>query len=215
MNSQTCCCPVTGAVVGLFLLNNNLFGDIRELFEAAALAQTIQYIWLGGNILQGSIPAGINGFNNVMAIHLGSNRLQGQLPDAISNLTRLQGLAIYNNSLTGSIPASILQPTSDLQKLHLDMNQIQGSVPMAALLSTVNLLTLTLTNNKLSGSLTMPKPLETAGGGPSVYRKLQNVDLSDNDLTGEDWKMITGQDCMAGAGSLEPAAASADCFLSF
>jgi hypothetical protein len=201
LNSQNCCCPVAGAVVGLLLPSNNLVGDIREFFEAA-LAQTIQYIWLRANALRGSIPAGITGFKDLMGIHIGSNLLQGQLPDVISNLTRLQALVIHNNSLTGSLPASILQPTSSLQTIHLDINQIQGSVPMAALFSTVNLLTFTATNNKMSGSLTMTKPLQTAAGGPPVYRKLQNVDLSGNDLTGEDCKMITGQDCMDGEGSL-------------
>eukprot|EP00775_Hariotina_reticulata_P012685 gene12685-12815_t len=55
---------------------------------------------------------------------------------------------------------------------------------MAALLSAVNLISLTVVSNRLSGSLMMPQLLQTGIEGAPVYRKLQNLDLSGNELTG-------------------------------
>ncbi|KAG7992714.1 hypothetical protein I3843_02G140800 [Carya illinoinensis] len=112
--------------------------------------------------------------HRVSQLVLEDTELVGKLSPFISNLTGLRILTIVGNHFSGNIPPE-LSSLRHLRSLMLERNNLHGSIPSSfALLSELELLQ--IFQNNISGKLS-----------PVLFSNcssLQNIDLSENFLTG-------------------------------
>lgn len=90
--------------------------------------RNLQFIDLGDNFLNGSIPDTLCNCTALLALGLINNNLTGQIPQQIGNLLNLQMFVAYINHLEGSIPSSIGK-LRDMQSFDLSMNKLTGKIP--------------------------------------------------------------------------------------
>ncbi|CAL5204127.1 unnamed protein product [Lathyrus oleraceus] len=178
----------------LMVNDNNLTGELPN--SVAYLSGNLQQFCVSNNQLNGSIPKGMNKFQNLISfsfeqnyftgelpIELGSlkkleqlliyqNRLSGEIPDIFGNFTNLYILALGNNQFSGRIHASIGQ-CKRLSLLDLEMNKLVGVIPME-IFQLSGLTTLYLHGNSLNGSLPLEFKME----------QLETMIVSDNKLSG-------------------------------
>ena len=83
---------------------------------------------LNRNGLAGPIPAGLQGLENLEALHLWENQLTGPVPSWLGGMTRLRRLNLGGNTLTGPIPEALARLVN-LEQLYLWGNQLTGPVP--------------------------------------------------------------------------------------
>ena len=120
-------------------------------YGVACTGANVYILALGGNHLNGSIPASIGNLTSLGYLPLGGNQLGGSIPPEIGNLTSLQFLDLSSNQLSGGIPDEIGYLTS-LQILYLSNTQLSGEIPT----SFTNLTNLTVLS--LSCGLTSSNP---------------------------------------------------------
>ncbi|KAL5075446.1 hypothetical protein RYX36_014430 [Vicia faba] len=178
----------------LMVNDNNLTGDLPN--SVAYLSGNLQQFCVSNNQLNGSIPKGINKFQNLISfsfeqnyftgelpLELGSlkkleqlliyqNRLSGEIPDIFGNFTNLYMLSLGNNQFSGRIHASIGK-CKRLSLLDLEMNKLVGVIPKE-IFQLSGLTTLYLHGNSLNGSLPPEFKME----------QLQTMIVSDNKLSG-------------------------------
>ncbi|XP_058786701.1 probable LRR receptor-like serine/threonine-protein kinase At3g47570 [Vicia villosa] len=178
----------------LMVNDNNLTGELPN--SVAYLSGNLQQFCVSNNQLNGSVPKGMNKFQNLISfsfeqnyftgelpLELGSlknleqlliyqNRLSGEIPDIFGNLTNLYILAIGNNQFSGRIHASIGK-CKRLTLLDLEMNKLAGVIPME-IFQLSGLTTLYLHGNFLNGSLPLEFKME----------QLETMIVSDNKLSG-------------------------------
>ena len=176
-----------GHVTGLYLENNGLKGDIRDLSVFTSLTNLnlgineltgpvpelshltgLSSLSLQRNQLTGGLP-NLSVFANLRSLYLDHNQLTGPIPD-LSGLAGLTALNLSGNKLTGPIPD--LKALTDLRTLDLGSNQLTGSVP--ELCSFAGLTHVNLGNNQLSG--TVPDLCDLS--------QLRTLFLSNNQLKG-------------------------------
>ena len=93
-------------ITALELSQNNLQGtlDDKEVLEAfAALASTLEQLWLSENKLSGNLPAALaykEKFPKLSILDLGSNKLRGSLHPAFARATQFSWLEYSGNELT-------------------------------------------------------------------------------------------------------------------
>ncbi|KAB2625874.1 LRR receptor-like serine/threonine-protein kinase [Pyrus ussuriensis x Pyrus communis] len=156
----------------LSLSFNRFGGEIPR--SIANLSTQLQTLYLGGNLLHGSLPNGIGNLINLADLVMTDNYLAGVVPEEIGKLKKMQRLVLSANKFSGPIPSSLGNMTS-LIELYMDGNSFEGSIP-PSLGNCQNLLKLLLNNNNLTGII--PKKLmelSTLSG---------RLDLSGNYLTG-------------------------------
>ncbi|CAI5465483.1 unnamed protein product [Closterium sp. Yama58-4] len=184
-----------GDVVSLELPESGVSGPLPlELSQLTSLTT----LDLGGNNLNGSVPAGVfaslpllteillNGnslegnfpWNDIltqansplMLLRLDGNSFVGDIPDnAFENATQLHSLTLSDNKFTGPIPSS-LGSASEISVIDLSKNWFTGSVP-PSLADKLALEVLALSHNRLSGEIP-----EFIGKLPAIV----NLDLSHN-----------------------------------
>ena len=128
---------------------------------------------LGGGVLSGTIPAGLNGLDALVKLQLPGNDLTGEIPD-LSDLDVLTHLVLNDNDLSGSVPSS-LGGMAELDYLYLHRNDLSGSIPVE-LGNATRLRRLHLHENDLTGEI----PSELGN-----LSRLRYLILSANMLTGE------------------------------
>ena len=155
---------IENEVYGDRSLGGPLPGSIGFLTEVRELSLAI-------HSFNGTIPGSIGNLENVETLALFGCNLTGPIPEEIAHLPRLQDLRLSANHLTGQIPEALAQ--KPLRVLALGSNQLTGTLPE---FNPTNLTSLVLRNNGFSGD---PLPLLVP------LRKLEYLDLSGNDFTGE------------------------------
>ena len=76
----------------------------------------LQWLYLHGNQLTGTIPAELESLTNLQRLYLHGNELTGPIPSWLVNLTELLELSLWSNQLTGTIPLEVA-PAQDLAAL--------------------------------------------------------------------------------------------------
>ncbi|XP_070665204.1 probable LRR receptor-like serine/threonine-protein kinase At3g47570 [Malus domestica] len=181
----------------LDLVANQFGGELPV--STSNLSTTLGDLFLGGNLIHGSIPLGIGNLVNLVSLAMEDNYFSGTLPEEIGMLQKLEILYLGDNNLSGPIPSSLGNLTS-LIGLHLDGDRFAGNIP-PSLGDCQHLLELGLSGNNLTG--TIPKEIfglsslsislsmsgnQLIGPVPSEVGLLVNLvelDLSRNNLSAE------------------------------
>eukprot|EP00878_Enallax_costatus_P008469 GHUV01008853.1.p1 GENE.GHUV01008853.1~~GHUV01008853.1.p1 ORF type:complete len:316 (+),score=86.35 GHUV01008853.1:300-1247(+) len=186
-------CGTPGAVAALDLSVNNATGTWPAT-GLTALAESLQYLSLRGNNIQGSLPDSIGALQRLSVLSIDDNNLTGSLPASLGQLQNLTQLTAAANRFSGAIPSS-LSRLQQLQWLLLNDNQLTGHVP-AELFALPQLELLALQDNMLQGTLptaavaqqsTAPQGASALVGGPASVTgvvKLIEVRLSHNQIIG-------------------------------
>ncbi|XP_039168736.1 putative receptor-like protein kinase At3g47110 [Eucalyptus grandis] len=137
-------------------------------------SNTLSELWLGENLLFGTIPKIVGNLVNLGRLLLDHNRFSGTLPSVLGNLHNLVVMSLSYNKFSEAIPSS-LGNLVNLAQLYLDHNNFHGYIP-SRLSECRSLVELDLSSNKLNGTI----PPESIGL-PSLSILLN---LSRNHLTG-------------------------------
>ncbi|KAL4607782.1 hypothetical protein ACB092_09G200000 [Castanea dentata] len=177
------------SLVRLNLYDNQFIGEIGEFKP-----NSLEYLDLSDNKLNGSIPRSLLNLPNLSTLFLDNNQLIGLLPNHVSGLLNLNVLSLSSNFLNGTLPSWLFNLPSlvrlilyhnqfigeigefkpnSLEFLDLSFNKLQGSIPRS-LLNLPNLSSLYLDNNQLVGPL--PNHLEMF----SKLKNLEHLDFSNN-----------------------------------
>lgn len=194
----------------LYLHMNDLSGDIPQdwtactklkhfVFEQnpqlggnfpASLTQltTLEAISLQMTSIKGEIPSDIGNLTNMSQFFLTGSKMSGVIPESIGKLTKMTILAFGDCQFTGPLPASLANLTN-LELINLTNNPIGGEIP--EWLSKLSMLKdLRMAKCQLTGEI--PASLfPSTKGGTDGLPKLQNLDFSHNELTGELSSQIT------------------------
>ena len=112
---------------------------------------SLEFLFLGANALQGSLPTEIGQLRSLTRLELARIGLSSSLPRELGNLVNLQLLDAGKNSLTGEIPSS-LGNLRELVKLNLMGNYLSGTIP-SDLGRCTSLLEIQLQRNDLTGTV--------------------------------------------------------------
>ncbi|KAL5145728.1 putative LRR receptor-like serine/threonine-protein kinase [Glycine soja] len=179
----------------LMINDNHLAGELPSSF--ANLSGNLQQLCVANNLLTGTLPEGMEKFQNLISLSFENNAFFGELPSEIGALHILQQIAIYNNSLSGEIPdifgnftnlyilamgynqfSGRIHPSigqcKRLIELDLGMNRLGGTIPRE-IFKLSGLTTLYLEGNSLHGSL----PHEV-----KILTQLETMVISGNQLSG-------------------------------
>ncbi|XP_043694911.1 putative leucine-rich repeat receptor-like serine/threonine-protein kinase At2g24130 [Telopea speciosissima] len=168
----------------LNLSSNLLNGTIPA--EIDGRFNMLQELMLSNNSLTGPIPATLGHITSLGLVDLSNNSLIGEIPPSLGNLSELTYLYLNNNLLSGAIPPEIGH-CKDLYRLDLSYNRLKGRIP-GQILSGLNEIRmfLNLSHNFLEGNL----PLEI-----SKMESVQEIDLSANNLSGNIFPQLSN--CLA------------------
>lgn len=155
----------------LDLGDNKLSGTIPH--HLAALAPTLEELWLEKNIFTGIIDYGLCQLTNVRFMDLSQNKLNGTMPTEIGHLTSLGSLFLEDNNLSGTIVPELGMLPS-LRVIDLGVNEFTGSIPSEIGLCT-SLIDFNVASNRLNESI----PLEIF-----YLTNLEVLMLSENEFTG-------------------------------
>ncbi|KAE8807770.1 putative LRR receptor-like serine/threonine-protein kinase [Hordeum vulgare] len=158
---------------------------------------------LGGNMLNGHIPASLGNATKLQVIDLSQNSLVGEIPSfgklqslnklnleynklesgdaqsweslyGLTNCSLLSLLSLDNNQLQGDIPVSVGKLSAKLTSLQLNGNKLSGIVPLS-IGNLSSIIDLNLSENSLTG---------TIEGWLGSLTKLQSLDLHGNNFVG-------------------------------
>ena len=137
-----------GKVIGLYLDDNNLVGELpAEFFDLINLVT----IDLHKNSLQGKLPAEIGKLKQLEVLSLFNNEIQGDLPGSIYKISTLKVLLLNGNKLSGTLSTEIINFHA-LQNLSLFDNSFEGEIPKG-LEKLHNLSEMNLSYNKFKGTV--------------------------------------------------------------
>lgn len=167
-NSLTGSVPtnLTKSLVKLEVSDNHLSGTIPEGIQ---VYQELRLIDLSDNWLNGSIPSSLRNLSKLESLLLSNNHLSGSIPESLSSIQTLRRFAANRNQFTGAIPSGI---TKQLENLDLSFNHLNGSIPND-LLSQRKLVSVDLSSNQLDGLIPQ-----------SISPGLVRLRLGSNELTG-------------------------------
>ncbi|PRW45596.1 surface antigen [Chlorella sorokiniana] len=90
----------------------------------------LRTLLLGGNSLNGTLPAAWGALDGLTTLNLAQNALRGPLPAQWSSLTSLASLDASSNYLSGPLPDA-WRSLDSLQELRLANNNLGGAVPVS------------------------------------------------------------------------------------
>ncbi|ONI03277.1 hypothetical protein PRUPE_6G248400 [Prunus persica] len=165
--------PINGFTLKALDLSSNQFGGEFPR-SIANLSTQLTSLYLGGNLIHGSVPDDIGNLVNLTILAMELNHLTGTVPDGIGKLQKLVGLYLNDNQFSGPIASSLGNLTS-LTQLDMFNNRFEGSIP-PSLGNCQSLLELNLSYNNITG--TIPRELFEVSSLPI------SLDISQNYLTG-------------------------------
>ncbi|KAJ1396850.1 Serine/threonine-protein kinase, active site [Sesbania bispinosa] len=147
---------------------------IRNDTDLYRKSQSIIYLDLSQNMLEGNIPPNIGNCHKLQYLCLSQNRLKGTIPFEVFSLFSLTNLLdLSQNSLSGSIPKE-LGMLKNIDELDVSENHLSGDIPRT-IGECISLEYLHLQGNSFHGII--PSSLASLKG-------LQYLDLSRNLLSG-------------------------------
>ncbi|KAK6144071.1 hypothetical protein DH2020_020891 [Rehmannia glutinosa] len=153
----------------------------------------LRVLHLGGNHLSGELPQDcLMKWPSLTMLNLGNNNLSGTIPNSIGFLANLRSLNLYGNNFSGHIPLSMRNCT-ELLKIDLANNNLDGAIPTWIGASLSNLRFLILRSNKFTAFIESAS-VTTKGSKlhyDTILRLVTNIDLSNNNLSGDIPKEIT------------------------
>lgn len=188
----------------LYLHINDLSGELPQ--DWSACTKLKHFVFEQNPQLGGNFPTCLPQLTTLEAISIQSTSIGGEIPSDIGNLTNMTQFLLTSSKMSGVIPESIGKLTK-MNMIAFGDCQFRGPLP-ASLANLTNLVLINLTNNPIGGEIpewfskfTMIKDLRMAKcqftgkipvsffpstkGGTDGLPKLQNLDLSFNELTGE------------------------------
>uniref|UniRef100_A0A803Q7M8 Leucine-rich repeat-containing N-terminal plant-type domain-containing protein n=1 Tax=Cannabis sativa TaxID=3483 RepID=A0A803Q7M8_CANSA len=164
---------VPPSLIFFFISNNNLYGEISSTY---CNLSGLRILDISNNNIQGKIPSCLANLFSLSVLDLHRNNFSGEIPQGMfKNLTSLRSLHLSGNHLEGPLPRS-LRNCQSLEVLDVSNNKITGIFPYW-LEELPKLQVLVLKSNRFHGSIGAPKV-------KYPFRKLQIMDLSDNEFTG-------------------------------
>ncbi|XP_022754179.1 LRR receptor-like serine/threonine-protein kinase GSO1 [Durio zibethinus] len=126
--------------------SNRLEGGIVQFLDRFSACQnnSLEILYLGGNDLEGSLPASLGALKNLQEFDLNTNFFWGSIPASIGNLSSLRFLELSDNNLNGTIPESFGK-LAELSILSLVGNQMEGVLTETHLANLTKLDSLRLT----------------------------------------------------------------------
>ena len=139
-------CDFSGRVVTISLINNNLSGELPNLFDGLPVLNRLD---LPQNNLTGSIPGSLVDLTDLEFLNLQENQLQGGAGGLVQ-ATQLRELNLIGNQFAGAV-TSWLPSLINLERVSLNDNQFTGPLPELNNLQSLQLLA--VSNNTFRGSL--------------------------------------------------------------
>ncbi|ESR40790.1 hypothetical protein KPL70_020990 [Citrus sinensis] len=157
--------------------SNHFSGPIPTL--RLYMSRNLSYLNLSSNDLtRGISSTGWEQLSNLRYVVLSYNLLNGSIPRSLFLHPTLETLLLSNNQFENQLPELSNVSSSVLSDLDLNGNRLEGPVPISIFFELRNLETLDLSSNKFSR-------LRLASSKPRVIPKLTNLDLSNNQISGE------------------------------
>uniref|UniRef100_M8B7T4 LRR receptor-like serine/threonine-protein kinase FLS2 n=1 Tax=Aegilops tauschii TaxID=37682 RepID=M8B7T4_AEGTA len=103
------------------------YGNMTELYESLphCSSSPLRELYLDGNNITGTLPAGIAKFTSLASLVLSDNRMTGHVPTEIGRLNGLISLDLRNNNLTGVITEEHFYGFTSLQYIDLSNNPLK------------------------------------------------------------------------------------------
>ncbi|KAF3967777.1 hypothetical protein CMV_008248, partial [Castanea mollissima] len=161
------------SLVRLTLDHNQFIGEIGKF----KYNNSLDYLDLSYNMLQGSIPSSISRLVNLSYLSLSSNNLQGSVPSSISRLVKLTYLSLSSNNLSIMLDLELF---SNLNVFNFSYNKLFVSINNNLTFTLPNLTELYLSSCNISE---FPIFLRIA-------TNLQRLDLSNNRIHGQTPKWL-------------------------
>ena len=139
------------ALRALFLDGN--FLTAFEQTPAVLPWRIVEYLTLGGNMLQGALPIPAPSTKRYGIEH---NSLKGEISPLICNVSSLEELLLFDNNLSGTLPRCLGNFSSSLSVFDLGGNNFYGPIPKTWAKGS-SLRMIDLSQNQLQGQL--PKSL--------------------------------------------------------
>nr|KYP56764.1 Receptor-like protein kinase [Cajanus cajan] len=166
---------INSSLVQLILKQNNFTGPLPDFESNPNLA----YMDISNNKIHGAIPSSLGNCRSLTDLNLSMNKFTGLIPSELGNLVNLRILNLAHNNLEGPLPSQLsnyfLSEFKMLFELQLGGNMFGGKIPRSVGTLQNLMYGMNLSSNGLIGDI----PAEIRN-----LKKLQALDLSQNNLTG-------------------------------
>jgi hypothetical protein len=165
-----CTCTEGGILIGIDLQANGLKGGFVPGMDLALLRNSLRWLDLYNNRLNGKLPSELAQLNLMEDLRLWNNRFSGPLPSQLGDMMSLRDLLVQDMTVDGTLPTQ-LGRHSRLEYLDLSGNALRGAIPIVVG-GMKSLEYLQLQDNRLTG---FPSQVGTLS-------KLQYLILTNNDF---------------------------------
>ena len=117
---------LNGSVVGLFLSNNKLSGELTDQIPSSF--PDLLFLHLSHNNISGTIPLSFTQLSSLRVLDLSNNIISGELPESDGGFVSIESLLLHSNQFEGTIP-DWNSTSPRLTTVLLQNNQLSGFLP--------------------------------------------------------------------------------------